>query len=109
MSDLAVHNPVKKFVSRYWWVILFVSLCATVYASSIRKKQEVIASLDQQLSNLESQTQELREIQQDLRLQIDSQSDPAWIQLTLMKVLGLVPEGQSKVYFYNEASSSAVR
>lgn len=109
-ESLGWHVPVKRFISRYWWVVLFVSLCGTIYGSSIRKKDEVIYSLDKQLSALQLQTQELMEVQQDLRLQIDSQSDPAWIQLTLMKVLGLVPEGQSKVYFYNEApSSSSVR
>ncbi|MCE2983850.1 MAG: hypothetical protein LW832_09830 [Parachlamydia sp.] len=37
--------------------------------------------------------------QEDLQLQINSQSDPAWIELTLMKGLGLVPEGEQKVYF----------
>jgi hypothetical protein len=34
-----------------------------------------------------------------LLMQIHSQSDPAWIELTLMRVLGTVPENQTKVYF----------
>lgn len=34
-----------------------------------------------------------------LELEIHSQSDPLWIQLALMKGLGLVPEGQRKVLF----------
>ena len=41
----------------------------------------------------------LLEEKEDLKLQINSQKDPAWIELTLMKGLGLVPEGQLKVYF----------
>jgi len=101
--------PVKRFLSRYWWVVLFVTLCGTIYGSSIRKKEEIISALDDQLSLLQQERQELMTIQQDLVLQIDSQSDPDWIQLTLMKVLGLVPEGQSKVYFYNEAPSASIR
>lgn len=32
-------------------------------------------------------------------LEINSQSDPAWVELMLMKNLGLVPEGQIKVFF----------
>lgn len=55
---------------------------------------------------LSKQKQELMErrltalaIQQDLRQEINGQSDPAWVELTLMKGLGLVPEGQRKVYF----------
>ena len=105
-ESLGWHFPVKRFISRYWWVVLFVSLCGTIYGSSIRKKEAIIHSLDEQLFALQQETQELVEMQQDLHLQIESQSDPAWIQLTLMKVLGLVPEGQSKVYFYSEAPSS---
>ncbi len=102
---LGWHSPVKRFFFRYWWVVLFITLCGTIYGNSIRKKEEIISSLDEQLSLLQQEKQELMDLQQDLRLQIESQSDPAWIQLTLMKVLGLVPEGQSKVYFYNDAST----
>lgn len=34
-----------------------------------------------------------------LELQIMSQSDPRWITLTLIRVLGVVPEGKTKYYF----------
>ena len=37
----------------------------------------------------------------DLFLQVQSQNDPSWIEMALMKSLGLVPEGQTKVYFKN--------
>lgn len=36
----------------------------------------------------------------DLEMQITSQSDRAWIELLLMKKLGLVPEGYQKITFY---------
>lgn len=42
--------------------------------------------------------------QEELMQQINSQSDPLWVQLILMKVLGLVPEGQKKIHFYEESS-----
>ena len=38
-------------------------------------------------------------LKQNLERQIMSQSDPNWITLTLIRVLGVVPEGQTKVYF----------
>jgi hypothetical protein len=38
-----------------------------------------------------------------LLLEINSQSDPEWIELALMHGLGLVPEGQIKAYFSNNA------
>lgn len=37
--------------------------------------------------------------QQELILQIESQTDPAWVEMVLKRNLGLVPEGQVKVYF----------
>jgi hypothetical protein len=36
-------------------------------------------------------------------LQINSQSDLAWIELTLMKGLGVAPEDSQKVYFFGES------
>ena len=38
----------------------------------------------------------------ELQLQVDSQDDPAWIEMLLKQKLGVVPEGQTKVYFTNE-------
>jgi hypothetical protein len=38
-------------------------------------------------------------IQEKLLLTINSQSDPAWIELVLFRELGLVPEGAAKVWF----------
>ena len=38
-------------------------------------------------------------LKQNLERQVMSQSDPNWIGLTLIRVLGVVPEGQTKVYF----------
>jgi hypothetical protein len=102
MDEEPFGAPPWRFVAKYWWVALFVCVCGTIYASSMRKKEDVISLLDAQLSKLQQESVELFETQQELLLQIESQSDPAWVELTLMKGLGLVPEGQSKVYFYHE-------
>ncbi len=85
-----------------WWVVFFVAVCAFVYFNAAQKKEEVILSLDSHLQALNSEKAALLQEKEDLLLQINSQSDPAWIQLTLMKGLGLVPEGQMKVYFYSD-------
>ncbi len=92
----------KNWIAHSWWVILFISLCSIVYTHASHKKNEVIAALDQQLDALKKEKEILQNEKEDLLLQVNSQSDPAWIQLTLMKGLGLVPEGQMKVYFYND-------
>lgn len=83
------------------WVLLFIAICTVIYVHGITKKNEVIAFLDQNLSHLQMEKEQLIEEKEDLLLQIHSQSDPAWVKLTLMKGLGLVPEGQLKVYFHS--------
>ncbi len=54
------------------------------------------------LSQLETEKTAALEEHGDLLLQVNSQNDPAWIEMVLMKELGLVPEGHVKVYFERE-------
>lgn len=92
----------RNIIAQSWWVVLFASICSIVYSHASHKKNEVLASLDDHLSTLKNEKGLLLQEKEDLLLQVNSQSDPAWIQLTLMKGLGLVPEGQLKVYFYSD-------
>jgi hypothetical protein len=39
------------------------------------------------------------ETREDLELRIASQNDPAWIEMVLVRDLGVVPEGFLKVHF----------
>ncbi len=105
------HSPPAKFcsgggkrniIAQSWWVVLFISICSIVYSHASHKKNEVLTSLDERLNTLTTEKDILLQEKEDLLLQVNSQSDPAWIQLTLMKGLGLVPEGQLKVYFYSD-------
>jgi hypothetical protein len=38
---------------------------------------------------------------EDLELRFAAQSDPAWIEMILMKELGVVPENKIKIHFKN--------
>ncbi len=95
----------KKSLIQSGWVVLFIVLCGAVYMQAAQRKEAVVASLDRQIAFLEQEKDSLIQEKDDLLLQINSQSDPAWIQLTLMKGLGLVPEGQLKVYFSGDGES----
>jgi hypothetical protein len=55
--------------------------------------------LERRLQALEEEKRVAILEKEDLLLQIESQSDPAWIDLTLKRRLGMVPEGERKVYF----------
>lgn len=81
-------------------VLLFLAACGLIYFNAVRKKNELISVLNERRSELVGEIAQLKQERDDLTLQVNSQSDPAWIQLTMMKGLGVVPEGQLKVYFH---------
>lgn len=92
-------KSIDEAIFKSWWVILFCLLC---YMSLERGQISVRASkslLSERLQDLKKEKEHASEMQKKLKLQISSQQDPAWIELILMKNLGLVPDGQTKVYF----------
>jgi hypothetical protein len=89
-------------VVRSWWMWVVIVFCYLFYSHGIRKKNEQQADLQARLTGLESMQLLALQEREDLLLQINSQSDPDWIELTLKKGLGVVPEGQVKVYFKKE-------
>lgn len=92
----------KGAVSKTWGVILFALICYMLFEQGMRKRNGDYDLLSQQLSVLQKEKQKALALQEDLLLQINSQSDPAWVELTLMKGLGMVPEGQTKYYFKSQ-------
>lgn len=102
LSVPTTYKVKKKILQRSWWVLLFIAVCFGIYSHAIHKKRETIASLKSYLQSLKEEKEALIQDQEELLLNINSQSDPAWIEMTLMKGLGLVPEGKTKVYFEKE-------
>jgi hypothetical protein len=70
-----------------------------LYEQGMKKREVDYGMLLRQYQNLTKQKQIAMDYKESLQLQINSQSDPAWVELTLMKGLGLVPEGQVKFFF----------
>lgn len=89
----------ETFFFRSWWVIAFIFTCSILYEQGLKERDNLYKQLTEQLHDLQHEKLRAIELQQNLQLQINSQSDLAWIELTLMKGLGLVPEGQQKAYF----------
>lgn len=77
----------------------FFLICGIALEGSIGSQKHEYAKLNEQWNLLQKEKDRLLLEQNDLRLQVNSQSDPAWVELTLMRKLGLVPEGQTKVFF----------
>ena len=83
-------------------VALFVALCLGVYVVASHRKDLAYQEMKDRLLVLEKQKALALENQQELKLQIASQSDPAWVEMVLMRNLGMVPKDQTKVYFTQE-------
>lgn len=93
---------VKIFESifvRSWWVLLFLLICFIGYDIGSQKRNKAIFDMKCKYNNLIKQKQLVLNKKEDLQLRLQSQSDPAWIEMVLMKELGVVPENKIKVHF----------
>jgi hypothetical protein len=92
----------EAYLLPFWWVIFILMLCTLFYESSLEKINLEYANRHHQYLELQNEQHKALAIQEDFLLQINSQSDQDWVELTLMKVLGLVPDEQVKVFFTNQ-------
>ena len=83
-----------------WWWVVFCCLCSFgLYFHAVKDKQEQIRALSFRLDTMKKEKFYALSEGESLRLQIDSQTDPSWIEMILMRDLGVVPEGWIKVHF----------
>ena len=93
----------EYFIIANWWVIMLMIVLGIFYELSMRNFKFEYAKLKTYEKDLAYQKETALYKQKDLQLQVNSQSDPTYIELTLMKGLGLVPEGYKKVYFSHDS------
>ncbi len=86
----------------WWWVACFILLCLISYIYASKKKSDLHDYLSKRTAILMEIKDKALVEKEDLLLQINSQSDPLWVQMALMKGLGLVPEGQRKIHFKDQ-------
>lgn len=84
---------------KYGWVIGFTLLCGILFEKGMRNKETQYQLLKDQYSYLEKEKEIALVEQQNLKNQINSQSDQGWIELVLKKGLGVTPESQQKIFF----------
>lgn len=95
----SIARLLEQFFLQSWWVILYTIICYMLFENGMNTRDQEYAKLQQQFIDLEKQKKEVLALQEKLLLEINSQSDPAWVELVLMKGMGLVPENQIKVFF----------
>ena len=88
-----------KSLKKAWWVVLFLGVFSFVYFHGMHEKEILLKDLQERLQGLEQDKMLAKARQEDLLMEIQSQTDPAWIELRLMEELGMTPEGSVKIYF----------
>ncbi|OGN59609.1 MAG: hypothetical protein A3F40_01885 [Chlamydiae bacterium RIFCSPHIGHO2_12_FULL_27_8] len=91
----------SEVILKSWWVVLFLLISYIGFDQGIKKRNKDIQNLNLKLSCLVNEKNIISKRKEELFFKINSQSDPAWIELVLMKELGVVPEGQIKIHFKN--------
>ena len=92
----------EVFVVKSWWVYLFCISSFLLFNHFSNIKKEEISILENKRVFLESQRDLALAKREELQVKICSQSDPSWIEVVLMKQLGLVPDGYMKIHFKKE-------
>lgn len=90
---------IEDVLFQSWWVVLFFLFCHIAYDQTYSYWKKEFDRLNHHLLEIKKEKESTLELQAELQRQINSQSDHAWIELILMKGLGLVPEGETKVFF----------
>jgi hypothetical protein len=81
------------------FIIIVVFICAIAFEQGMGFRNQEYSKLIQLKQELFGRRTQAIQSQKELLRKINSQSDPAYVELVLMRVLGLVPEGQTKVFF----------
>lgn len=85
-------------IHKLWLPALFL-ITAIIYEQGVNNISTEYDKLERYKEEIAQQKNNELARKQNLERQLMSQSDPNWITLTLIRVLGVVPEGQTKVYF----------
>lgn len=94
----------EQWIFKSGWVIAFALICFGLYEQGMTLTTHDFTRLQHQFNALQEEHKQLEEQNHLLKLRINSHSDPDWLELVLMRGMGLVPENQTKVYFTERRS-----
>lgn len=91
-----------ELIGKSWWVITFILLNFCVFHPIYKHLDHGEHKLHSSLAHLSQEKESALRNNVQMKLQIESQQDPYWIEMLLKKELGLVSEGQTKVHFLTQ-------
>lgn len=92
-------GAMMRFWSQNFWVITFCVCTMFTYFHFVKDKKAAILQLSRKLQDMVEARDRIEAHKKDLELRLASQDDPAWIEMVLMRDLGVVPDGFIKVHF----------
>lgn len=98
---------IHVFMKNFSWLFLISSFSFAGYHHFVKAKDAAICSLKSDLELLQKKKDLAYLLKEELEMKIASKNDPRWIEMILMKKLGLVPEGYMKVHFIPESYPSS--
>ena len=90
----------RTYIASYMWLSLFIITALCLYEQGSYKIAKQMRRLEARRLTLESELLRAEKKRDQLRREINSQNDPEWIELVLMKKLGLVPDGHIKIFIH---------
>lgn len=104
-TELSTFRHILLEIQYSWWVVLIILFCYLSFRQPLIRKELEIRQLQSQRDSYLQQQVDLDEENRHLILEISSQNDFDYIEITLKKVLGLVCEGEIKVFFEKNSES----
>ncbi len=87
------------WLQKWSWVVGFFLLCGFIYERSWSHFHREHQRLHQKKKEIEHSLLVAEEDRQHLQCLLESRDDPAWHELLLREHLGMIAEGETKVYF----------
>jgi hypothetical protein len=95
-------STIKRWAHRSGWFFILIAGGGLIYAHAMKQKRISYQDTVSKLHELEKQKAEATTQRDELLLQIQSQSDPAWVEMVLKRELGMTREGEVKAYFHDD-------
>jgi hypothetical protein len=89
----------SQFFLKFWWAALFLLLCYGFYVHGMEARKKDLEELGAKAAELVQELGKANHLKEELLLELESQADPAWIQMVMRKQLGVVSQGDTKVCF----------